>query len=501
MMGTGARVKTRKERDALGELRVPASAYYGIQTMRAAGNFPVSGLRQAAEMIEAVVRIKKAEAETNAELGLLERRRAAAIARAADEVLEGGFRGQFVVDVFEMGAGTAFHMNVNEVLANRAGELLGARKGKYRRVHPNDHVNMGQSTNDVFPTAMRLATLQVLRERLLPALSAFARSLARKGRAFGGVVKSGRTHLQDAVPIRLGQEFAAYAAAVARSREALARAAEPLLELGLGGSAVGTGLNVDPRAAALVTRKLAAATRFKLRRAADPREAMQSLGPFAGVSAALRNAALEIIRIANDLRLLASGPRTGLAEIRLPAAAPGSSIMPGKVNPSMLEMLDMAAFEVCGRDATVALAVQAGQLELNVMMPVVAHDVLFSARLLANALDQARTLCVDGIEADAERCRAYAEASPGLATALSPVIGYAAAAAVAREAAHEEKSVLEVVRAKRFLSGPEIERALDPAGLTEPGLPARAVRLRNRRPGRKPGRKQKPASARTGGGA
>ncbi len=501
MSGTGARIKTRRERDSLGELRVPAAAYYGIQTMRAVGNFPVSGLRQAAEMIEAVVRIKKAEAETNAELGLLDRRRAAAIARAAAEVLAGNFSDQFIVDVFEMGAGTAFHMNVNEVLANRAGELLGAQKGKYRRVHPNDHVNMGQSTNDVFPTAMRLATLRVLRGGLLPALASFSRSLAGKGRAFDGILKSGRTHLQDAAPIRLGQEFAAYAAAVAKSRAALERAAEPLLELGLGGSAVGTGLNAHPRAAAIVTRKLAAATGFRLRPAADPREAMQSLGPFAGVSAAMRNAALEIIRIANDLRLLASGPRTGLAEIRLPAVAPGSSIMPGKVNPSMLEMLDMVGFEVCGRDATVALAVQAGQLELNVMMPVVAHDVLFAARLLANALDRVRTLCIDGIAADAERCRAYAEASPGLATALSPVLGYAAAAAVVREAAREGKSILEVVRERRFLSGPELERTLDPAGMTEPGLPARSVRLAARKRGPKPGPKPKPTAGRTGGAA
>jgi len=473
MAGTGARLKTRRERDSLGELRVPAGAYYGIQTLRAVGNFPMSGLRQPAEMIAAVVRIKKAEAETNAELGLIDRKRAAAIVRAADEVLAGKFSDQFVVDVFEMGAGTAFHMNVNEVLANRAGEVLGARKGKYRRIHPNDHVNMGQSTNDVFPTAMRLATLQVLHERLLPALRAFARSLAKKARAFDGVLKSGRTHLQDAVPIRLGQEFAAYAVAVEKSRAALDSAATSLLELGIGGSAVGTGLNTHPRAAALVTRKLAVATKFKLRPAADPREAMQSLGPFAGVSGAMRNSALEIIRIANDLRLLASGPRTGLAEIRLPAVAPGSSIMPGKVNPSMLEMLDMVGFEVCGRDQTVALAVQAGQLELNVMMPVVAYNVLFGARLFANALDQVRILCIDGISADVERCRAYAEASPGLATALSPVIGYAATAKVAGEAAREGKTVLEVVKARRFLSGPELERALDPAGMTEPGLPAR----------------------------
>ncbi len=484
-----ARIKTRRERDALGELRVPAGAYYGIQTMRAVANFPTSGLRQPDEMIAAVARIKRAGAETNAELGLLDRKIAAAIVRAADEVLAGEFADQFVVDVFEMGAGTAFHMNINEVLANRAGELLGARKGKYRRAHPNDHVNMGQSTNDVFPTAMRLATLRILRERLLPALRSFSRSLAKKAREFDGVLKSGRTHLQDAVPIRLGQEFAAYSAAVEKSRSSLESAAAPLLELGIGGSAVGTGLNTHPRAAALVTRKLAAATGFKLRPAADPREAMQSLGLFAGVSGAMRNAALEIIRIANDLRLLASGPRTGLAEIRLPAVAPGSSIMPGKVNPSMLEMLDMAGFEICGCDQAVALAVQAGQLELNVMMPVVAYNVLFAARLFANALDQARILCIDGIRADAERCRAYAGASPGLATALSPVIGYAAAAAVAQEAAREGKSVLEVVRAKRFLSGAELERALDPAGMTEPGLPARSVQRPKKRRGRKPGQK------------
>ncbi len=464
---------TRLERDSLGTMRVPADACYGIETLRALRNFPISGLRAPDELVDAAVRVKRAAADVNAALGRLDRRRARAIVRAADEVLAGKLRDQFVVDAFAMGAGTAFHMNVNEVLANRAAEILGGRRGDRARVDPHDHVNAGQSTNDVFPTAMRLAALAILRERLDPEIRAFGRSLAAKGKEFDRVLKSGRTHLQDAVPIRLGQEFAAYGAAVEKGRGFLEVAARSLRELGIGGTAVGTGLNADPRYPRAIVRALSAATGERLHLATDPREAMQSLRPFAEVSAALRNLALELIRIANDLRLLSSGPRTGLAEISLPAVAPGSSIMPGKVNPSMLEMLDMVGFRVMGADATIAAAVQAGQLELNVMMPVVAEELLFAMRILGNALREARTRCIDGIRADEARARHYAEASLGLATALSPAIGYDRAARAAREAAWTGESILEVVRRLGFIDERRIGALLDPARMTSPRPPDR----------------------------
>jgi aspartate ammonia-lyase len=422
--------------------------------------------------VAACARIKKAAALANARLGLLDARQAAAIAAACDEVSAGKLAGEFVVDVFQMGAGTSFHMNVNEVLANRAEEILGGRKGEYRLVHPNDHVNMAQSTNDVYPTAMRLAALALVRDRLVPALRALERSLARKAREFDGVLKSGRTHLQDAAPIRLGQEFAAYAAAVTKSRASIVSAARSLHELGIGGSAVGTGLNVHPRFAGLVVKRLAADTGFPFVPARDLREAMQSLRPFAELSSAMRNLALELNRIAGDLRMLASGPRTGLAEIRLPPVAPGSSIMPGKVNPSLLEMLSQVSFQAMGCDLAVAAAVQAGQLELNVMMPVVAFNLLFMIRILANAMREAAARAIDGITADAERCQAYARSSLALATALSPLIGYAAAAEVARESERTGRSIVEVVRERGFIDDRALDRVLDPRAMTEPGIPA-----------------------------
>lgn len=488
-MAAPSRVRTRTERDWLGPKPVPASAYYGVETARARENFPISGLRAPAVLIDACARIKKAAALVNARLGLLGRRKAAAIAAACDEISSGRLRGEFVVDVFQMGAGTSFHMNVNEVVANRAEELLGGRRGRYRLVHPHDHVNMSQSTNDVYPTAMRLAALVLLRDELMPALVGLERSLGRKAREFDRVLKSGRTHLQDAVPIRLGQEFAAYRSAVARSRRSVDAAGRALCELGIGGSAVGTGLNTHPRFASLVVRRLAAETGLPLTRAGDPIEATQSLGPFAGLSASLRNLSLELTRIANDLRLLASGPRTGLAEISLPAVAPGSSIMPGKVNPSMLEMLNQVCFQVWGCDLAVAAAVQAGQLELNVMMPVVAHNLLWMIELLANAVREAAARAIEGIRADPKRCRNYAESSPGLAAALSPLLGYTAAAEVATEAARTGRSVMEIVRARGLLSPEALSRILDPLAMTRPGIPTLGARTRtrSRRPGSKPG--------------
>jgi aspartate ammonia-lyase len=476
------RNSSRTEKDSLGRKSVPAGAYYGIETQRAVENFPISGLRAPSVFIEATAQIKKAAARANMRLGLLDRRRGTAIVRACDEILTGKLHDQFVVDVFQMGAGTSFHMNVNEVLANRAEELLGGRLGQYRIVHPNDHVNRGQSTNDVYPTAMRLAALELLRRELAPALRDFERALARKGRQFDKFLKSGRTHLQDAVPIRLGQEFAAYACAVRQAAATLDHAGRSLLWLGIGGTAVGTGLNADPRYAGLVTALLAAQTGLELAEADDPREAMQSLRPFADVSAALRNLALELIRIANDLRLLSSGPRTGLAEISLPAVAPGSSIMPGKVNPSMLEMLNQVSFQVMGCDLAVSAAVQAGQLELNVMMPVVAFNILFMMKILAGALRETRARSIEGIEADAGRCRVYAGASLGLVTAVSPLIGYAAAAKAAQAALRTGESVIDVLRKLRILDEAGLKRLMDPTAMTEPRRPrlGRAGRGRQR---------------------
>ena len=463
---------TRIEKDSLGQKEVPADAYYGLQSVRAMENFPISGLRKHARMVEAMAMVKKAAAFANAELGLLKPEVSKAIGAAADEVLAGKLRDHFVVDVYQMGAGTSFHMNVNEVLANRAIELLGGKKGDHTIVHPNDHVNMAQSTNDVIPTAMRIASRLLLQE-LLPVLSDLQAALGAKAKEFDGILKSARTHLQDAVPIRLGQEFAAYAVTIGRCRELIAAAARSLEELGIGGSAAGTGLNTHPQYRFKLVEYLRAWTNINWRNAPDMREAMQSNLPIAEASSALRLLALELTRICNDLRLLASGPTTGFAEIVLPAVQPGSSIMPGKVNPSMAEMLNMVCFQVIGNDLTVAMAVQAGQLELNVMMPVMAYNLHHSIEILKNALRAFIDRCVVGIVADADRCRRYAESSMALATALNTHIGYARAAEVVKRALREQKTIIDVVREEKLLTEDQIAQILDPIKLTEPGLPGR----------------------------
>jgi aspartate ammonia-lyase len=462
----------RIEKDSLGQKEVPADAYYGLQSVRAMENFPISGLRKHARMVEAMVMVKKAAAFANAELGLLKPDVSKAIGAAADEVLAGKLRDHFVVDVYQMGAGTAFHMNVNEVLANRAIELLGGKKGDHTVVHPNDHVNMAQSTNDVIPTAMRIAARLLLQE-LLPVLSDLETALGAKAKEFDGILKSARTHLQDAVPIRLGQEIAAYAVTIGKCRELIAAAARSLEELGIGGSAAGTGLNTHPQYRFKLVEYLRAWTNINWRNAPDMREAMQSNLPIAEASSALRLLALELTRICNDLRLLASGPTTGFAEIVLPAVQPGSSIMPGKVNPSMAEMLNMVCFQVIGNDLTVAMAVQAGQLELNVMMPVMAYNLHQSIEILKNALRAFIDRCVVGIVADADRCRRYAESSMALATALNTHIGYARAAEVVKRALREQKTIIDVVREEKLLTEDQIAQILDPIKLTEPGLPGR----------------------------
>src|SRR6059036_1096707 len=390
---TEAMSATRVERDPLGELPVPAEALYGVQTERARHNFPISHLAPLAPFVDAVIWIKKAAALTHRETKRLDAPLADAIVRAADEVLGGAHRDQFVVDPYQAGAGTSHNMNCNEVLANRANELLGGKRGVYQPVHPNDHVNMAQSTNDVIPTAIRLAALAQL-PALLEATSRLAHAFLAKGRAFDGILKSGRTHLQDATPIRLGQEFAAYGRTVERNRDRIAAAADALRDLRIGGSAVGTGLNVEPHYPRLMVQQLRAQTGLELQEGQDRVQLMQSLGDATAFSGVLRTYAVDLGKIASDLRLLASGPRTGLAEILLPAVQPGSSIMPGKVNPSVAEMVNMVCFQVIGNDQTVALAAEAGQLELNVMMPVVAHNLLFAMEILTGAVQVLDERCV-----------------------------------------------------------------------------------------------------------
>jgi aspartate ammonia-lyase len=460
---------TRVERDPLGELPVPSEALYGVQTERARRNFPISGLRPTAAFVDAVVWIKKAAALTHKGTGRLDASRADAIVRAADEILSGLHRDQFVVDPYQAGAGTSHNMNANEVLANRANELLGGQRGEYQPVHPNDHVNMAQSTNDVIPTAIRLGALSLV-PALLAALDRLAGAFAAKGEAFDDVLKSGRTHLQDATPIRLGQEFMAYAHTIQRNRDRLARAADDLRDLGIGGTAVGTGLNAEPAYPGLMVKQLQAITKLELREGKDRVQLMQSMGDAVAFSGVLRTYAVDLGKIASDLRLLVSGPRTGLAEIRMPAVQPGSSIMPGKVNPSIAEMVNMVCFQAMGNDVTIATAAEAGQLELNVMMPVIAHNLFFTLGLLTTASTVLAERCVDGIEADRAMTAHWLDRSPALVTALAPKIGYAEAAKLAKEAVEKNLSVRELLMQKSMLKGKELDEVLDVRAMTEIGV-------------------------------
>ena len=461
---------SRIERDPLGELPVPAAALYGIQTERARQNFSISGLRPRPAFVDGIVLVKKAAALTHRETGRLDTRLADAIVQAADEVLGGQHRDQFVVDPYQAGAGTSHNMNANEVLANRANEILGGERGKYVPVHPNDHVNMAQSTNDAIPTAMRLAALLLL-PRLCEAMGLLAEAFVGRGRQFDGVVKSGRTHLQDATPIRLGQEFTAFGRTVERDSRRITEAADWLRDLNIGGSAVGTGLNVETAYPVLMVRHLSAITGLELRVGSDKIQLMQSMGDFAAFSGVLRSYAVDLGKIASDLRLLSSGPRTGLAEIKLPAVQPGSSIMPGKVNPSIAEMVNMVCYQVIGNDQVVALASEAGELELNVMMPVIAHNLLSTLEILANASRTLAERCVHGIQADQRQCAYWLERSPAIVTALAPRIGYARAAELAKEAVARGLTVRELVAEKGILEPAELERVLDLHAMTEPGLP------------------------------
>ncbi len=470
---------TRQEKDSIGIKDIPAQVYYGVQTARAVENYPISGMRAHPTLIRAFGMVKKAAVQANQALGLVDDKRAAAIAAAADEVIEGKWNQEFVVDVFQAGAGVSFHMNTNEVIANRATEIMGGKLGEYT-VHPNDHVNYGQSTNDVFPTGMRVGALLEL-EQLYPVLDHMAASCDAKAKEFDSVIKSGRTHMQDAVPIRLGQEFAAYALSFRKSNESIRRAADSLRELGLGGSAVGTGINTHPDYRNKAIANLAKISGLRLTPAADMRWAMQSNHAMAEVSSSLRNLALEVIRIANDLRLMSSGPNTGFAEINLPSLQPGSSIMPGKINPVMPELAAMVAFQVVGNDLAVAMAVQAGQLELNVMMPTMSYSVMQSITIMTNMLHMLDEKCVAGITANQERCDFYAQSTVSLATALNPYIGYAKAAEIVKESVATGKSIIDIAREKKLLSEKEIAEILDPKSMTEPQYPLDSAKQRDRK--------------------
>ncbi len=447
----------RTEKDYLGKIKLPDNVYYGIQTMRAIKNFPVSQMHERTEFVRAYVLLKKACALVNLELGALDKEKGKAIIKAANEVLAGRFEDQFVVDVFQAGAGTSFNMNVNEVLANRALEILGRKKGDYSFLSPNDHVNMAQSTNDTFPTASHIAVINCA-DKLLSVLNDLAQAFREKGKEFNSVLKSGRTHLMDAMPLTLGSEFTAYGVAVARSAERIKQRRDDLLELAIGGTAIGTGANAAPKYKAKVIKKLSELCSLKFRSARDSFEVLQSRAQLLAFSSSLREIALEMIRIANDLRLLSSGPTTGLAEIELPAVQPGSSIMPGKVNPVMAECLNMIAFQIVGNDVCVALAAQAGQLDLNVMTPVMTHNILESISYLVNYLPVFRSRCIQEISANQARCLSYLALNPSLATLLSPKIGYQKAAELAKEALAKKISVADLAIAKGIITKQEAKK-------------------------------------------
>lgn len=463
--------KFRIERDSLGELAVPGDVYYGIQTQRAKMNFPITGRRPWRAFIWSMAIIKRCAAQVNQELGLLDQERATAIITAAEEVMEGKWDGQFVVDPIQAGAGTSHNMNVNEVIANRATQLLGGNLGEYR-VHPNDHVNMSQSTNDTIPTAIRLGCLWRMDE-LDGVVEKLIQLLWQKSQEWDDILKSGRTHLQDAVPVRLGQEFGAYARAIERDRERLQRASQGLKRLGIGGTAVGSGLNAHPAYRFRMVDLIKDLTGWDLVPSDNLYESMQSVADFAEFSGAMRVLAITLTRIANDIRLLASGPATGLDEIRLPPVQPGSSIMPGKVNPVMAEMLNMAMFAIQGLDYTVALAAQAGQLELNVMMPLIGHCLFEEMQVMIGAVDSFSEKCVRGIQANRSKARAWLDKNAIIVTALNPLIGYNAAAALAKEALQTDCSVIELAlqkaeqgqlihrREQRPLRTAEVHAALD----------------------------------------
>ncbi len=459
----------RIEKDYLGEMKVPAAAYYGVQTARAIENFPISGQTVLPIFTMAMVSIKKAAAMVNVELGCIDSKIGNMIILACDRILNGEFQDQFLVDVYQAGAGTSHHMNVNEIIANITIETLGGVKGDYSKVHPNDHVNYGQSTNDVYPTAMRIAALQ-LSKKLVKNLFALTETFKKKSKSLDSIVKSGRTHLHDAAPIRVGQEFSGYADSLFKSTRGVEKASESLKELGIGGSAVGTGINTYPEYTGRIVEKLRKIVNLDVKESKNRFEAMQSSAPFVELSGAIRTVAVELIRIANDIRLMNSGPNTGLAEIDLPAVQPGSSIMPGKVNPVIPEMMNMVCFSVMGNDLSIALAAQAGQFELNVMMPLIQYKLLDSIIILTNATKIFDEKCIYGITVNEARCRDYAMRSLGIVTVLNPIIGYSKASEVVVESMKTGKSVRDVLLEQDLLSQEQLDQALSPQSMTEPGI-------------------------------
>ena len=463
---------TRTEQDSMGTMTVPAEALYGAQTARARDNFTISGIAFPRPFLRALGQIKEHAARTNRELGLIDERIALAIMDAAEEVIVGDLDEHFPLDVFQTGSGTSTNMNANEVIANRACQLLGEALGE-RSVHPNDHVNFGQSSNDVIPTAMHLAAAVEIKESLLPALGDLCKTLGEKARAFDDIVTIGRTHLQDATPIRLGQVFGGYFRQVSIASGELERALDGLCELPLGGTAVGTGLNTHPEFAQRVISGLAEVTGLPLREAKDHFAAQAGKEQVVAASGALKTTAVALFKIANDIRFLASGPRCGLGELQLPAVQPGSSIMPGKVNPVMAESLLQVCAQVVGNDAAITLGGLSGNFELNVMMPVMAHNLLQSIDLLTNAVDQFNDRCLQGLEADRARCEGLIEESLAMCTALAPVIGYDRAAAIAKQAHESGRTVREVALAEKVLPEYELEHLLNPRPMTEVGIPGK----------------------------
>jgi fumarate hydratase class II len=459
----------RTESDSMGTVQVPSESYYGAQTQRAVLNFPISPLRFPRPFIRAMGLIKKAAAEANSELGLLDKEIADFIARAADEVIEGKLDDQFVVDIFQTGSGTSTNMNTNEVIANRAIELRGGKVGS-RDVHPNDHVNMSQSSNDVIPTAIHVSALQEIEERLIPALQRLHDSLQGKAQEFDRVVKIGRTHLQDAVPIRLGQEFAAYASMIEHSITRMKLVVPHLSELAIGGTAVGTGLNCPPEFSAKVVSRLSSWTGVGFMEASNKFEALASKDAAVEASGMLKTVACSLMKIANDLRWLGSGPRCGIGEILLPSIQPGSSIMPGKVNPVIPEAVTMIAAQVIGNDITISVGGQSGNFELNVMKPVIAYNLLQSIELIGNGCLVLAEKCVDGLEADRERCQQMVEKSLAMVTSLVPRVGYDKAAEIAKEAYQTGRTVREVAQDSQLLEDQELEQVLDPWSMTEGGI-------------------------------
>lgn len=451
----------RTEQDSMGSKEIPANVYYGIQTVRAVENFPISGIKPLATYVDACVLIKKATAIANGELDCIPQDLSQAIVTAADEILDGKLRDQFVVDVYQAGAGTSHHMNVNEVLANRALEILGDEKGNYQKVSPNDHVNYGQSTNDVIPTAIRVGSLLALDRTLYPALEKAIAAMEQKASAFQDIVKSGRTHMQDAVPVRLGDGFKAWSVILSAHLQRLRNAAADLHDLGLGGSATGTGLNTHPNYRYRVAELLGEFIQQPLQSAPNLMAAMQSMSPFVSVSSSLRNLAQDLVKISHDLRLMDSGPQTGFKEIQLPAVQPGSSIMPGKYNPVMAEMTSMVCFQVMGYDTAISFAAQAGQLELNVMMPLIAYDLIHSIEILGNTIDSFSDRCLSGITPRRDRCLAYAESSLALVTALNTHIGYLKAAEVAKKSLETGKSIRAIVLEEGLMSAEQLAVVLD----------------------------------------